>query len=112
MILIWRGWGFVIIPLVLFAVVTLLVGLFHLLGLNTEYSPVFAGLACGLSGLAIWEWGKRLNVGEERTLTDNETGEEVIISTKNHHTFFFIPIQFFGPIVGVIGIIAIIGLLV
>ena len=105
MILIWRGWGFLIIIAALFAMGTLGALLFHLLGLYTEhilYLPIIMIIA----GAVIWYFGNRINKGEDRTYIDQETNEEIIISTKNHHTLFFIPIQYWGIIVGIIGILS------
>jgi len=105
MILIFKGWGGIIVVVIPIVIITLI----SLLGLNLD-NDIILGLALATSGILIWEIGKRLNIGEDRTLKDPETNEEVVVSTKNSHTLFFIPIQYYGIILGIFGILGAIGL--
>ena len=100
MIVIWTGWGGIFVVLIPF-----LLALFaDLIGLNL-YNDFILGLVLIISGTAIWFLGKHMNKGEEKTLHDVETGEQVQMSTKNRHTLFFIPIQYWGIILGAFALI-------
>jgi len=41
----------------------------------------------------------------ERELVDPKTGEQMLLTTGGGHTFFFIPMQYWGPIIVVFGIV-------
>jgi len=62
------------------------------------------GLALIISAPIIWLVGKKLNHNKkDEVYVNKETGEEVTIGPK--HTFFFIPIQYWGLIWGILGIL-------
>ncbi len=91
MIMIWSGRGFLVI-LVLF--VAFIVGAAVIPAHTTPgFVMAFTGLATGLFS---WYFGKKWNVKNVRTLTDEETGER--FTTKNNHTLFWIPMQYWGII--------------
>jgi len=96
--IIWRGWG-IIAPLILILVMVILIPLSDFIGINED---IAIGISLLISGLLIYLVGKQMNQGENRTLQDSQTREEVIFSTKNQHTLFFIPIQYWGIILCVI----------
>jgi hypothetical protein len=54
------------------------------------------------AGAITWFLGKRMNRNAERTLVDPNTGEPVVI--RNHHTLFFVRVEWWGPIMAVLGI--------
>ncbi|MCE5171204.1 hypothetical protein LQV63_18045 [Paenibacillus profundus] len=61
-------------------------------------------------GVIIWYAGKALNTGSGKVLIDPETGQQYQMGTQ--HSLFFVPMQFWGPIGIVIGIILLIASLV
>ena len=99
MILIWTGWGVILI------FIPILLMLFsYLLGLNTD-NDFILGIVLLISGALMWFLGKRINIGEEKTYIDVETQEQIQVSTKNRHTLFFIPIHYWGILVALFGIV-------
>lgn len=54
-------------------------------------------VALAVAGLICFVAGRGLNPGQPRTLVDSETGEKVV-EPRHRHTFFFIPMQYWGPI--------------
>ena len=54
-------------------------------------------VALVVSGLVCLVVGCLLNRDQPRTLVDIETGEKVV-EPRNRHTFFFIPVQYWGPL--------------
>jgi len=91
MVLIWRGYGF-LVP------VFWLVGyaLYHLLadGLDLPFFP--SGMAlCVLTGFALWHIGKRLNDPKrDRLLLDPATGETVRLIDR--HDLFWIKMEYWS----------------
>ena len=60
------------------------------------------GVALLVAAIACWFLGRYLRGREARTLVDKQTGEEVIL--KPSHALFFIPMEYWGPILGVVGL--------
>lgn len=56
-----------------------------------------------VAGLLIGPIGMYLNKKPEKVLYDPETNESVVI--RNNHSFFFIPMQYWGAILWVLGVI-------
>jgi hypothetical protein len=63
------------------------------------------GVSLLVSGLLSWVVGSWLAHAKERTLVDKETGEETVVTPN--HTLFFIKMHWWGPVLGVIGIVLI-----
>jgi hypothetical protein len=61
-------------------------------------------LALILAGIFSLELGRRLNRPGGRVLIDRETGAEVHTTPGNHHRLFFIPMQYWGPILFIGGL--------
>ncbi|MCX7748956.1 MAG: hypothetical protein N2645_19020 [Clostridia bacterium] len=57
-----------------------------------------------LAGILIWFLGKALNKNRNNTVVNPETGHEYRIGTR--HSLFFIPMQYWGPIVIILGLIS------
>lgn len=102
--IVWSGLGFLVA----------VIGFGCLLGtelfvegtLGEEYylAHAWPGLVgCLVGGAIIWFLGQFLNTRGTKTLVDPETGEEVPV--RGRHSFFFIPMQYWGPILGVVGIV-------
>ena len=60
--------------------------------------PLPAALA--IAAVPIWFVGRALDRNSRRTLIDPETGETVI--ARSSHTFLFIPMHFWGPLLVVV----------
>ena len=56
-----------------------------------------------VAGIIVWFLDRLLGANGSRCLIDPETGEEVTL--KNNHSFFFIPMKYWGPIFVVLGIV-------
>lgn len=54
-----------------------------------------------LAGVGCWFTGRSLNGRPGRTVTDKATGADVIL--KPDHSLFFIKLEYWGPILFVIG---------
>ncbi|SDY20809.1 hypothetical protein SAMN05421736_101663 [Evansella caseinilytica] len=94
--IIWRGWG--ILNLIILILVAFLVHTVVPRGLVND--KVLNAFVFIISGIIIWYAGKALNAKANRVMVDQETGEQYRMG--NQHSFFFIPMQYWGPI-GLIG---------
>lgn len=56
-----------------------------------------------VAGAVVWFLGRYLNTRGAKRLIDPETNKEIWM--KNSHTFFFIPMEYWGPAFLVLGII-------
>lgn len=63
--------------------------------------PAFVALL--IAGVIVWFFGRHLNSKGAKCLIDPETNQEVML--KNNHSLFFIPMEYWGPIFLVLGII-------
>ena len=107
MLLIWRGWGILVIPIVavaFFASMFLGVAL-EPLGLAHNWAYA-AGLALGaiVSALSIWFLAKSLSGKVVRRLIDPATGKDVLIR-RSAGSLFFIPTSYWAYIVAVLGLL-------
>lgn len=106
--LIWSGWGILVVP------VTLLVGgsVTVLLGtlLNAAGLDRMAGLALVIGLLAAaganWWVGQRLNGRPGRVLLDPATGQQVVL--RRRHSLFFIPVQWWAVPLAVVAAITLV----
>lgn len=96
--IIWQGWGIVVVAIAFVA--ALAAGaIAEATGGDTT---TLIGLFLIPAGAITWFLGKRMNRNAERTLVDPSTGEPVVI--RNHHTLFFVRVEWWGPIMAVLGI--------
>jgi len=103
-VIIWRGWGILVAVI---AFLGLLAG--QLVG-TAIFGPVgyeqnatwLVSLGLLVAAVVLWPIGRRMNSGG-RVLVDKATGQEVIL--KPRHSLFFIPVQFWSPILAVIAVI-------
>lgn len=63
--------------------------------------PKLAGLL--VSAVIVWFVGNYLNRRGDRILVDPKTGEQVVLDAR--HTFFFIPMQYFAPVLAVLAVV-------
>ncbi|WP_443750216.1 hypothetical protein [Asticcacaulis solisilvae] len=106
-IIIWRGWGFLVVPLVFAAVIAGSLLAFGLQALGVpKYLVVVAwtGSISILAGLFIWFTAKALSRGPKRRLVDEDTGQRYVV-TRSAGSLFFIPMRFWAFIVGVPGLV-------
>jgi hypothetical protein len=105
--IIWRKWGIlvVIIALACFAGSNLAMrAIFQEEGYYQEHGWPKA-VAALVAALILWPLGRYMNRSEERNLVDPETGEAVKFATGGGNDFFFIPIEFWGAILAVVGVV-------
>jgi hypothetical protein len=107
MIFIWRGYGF-LVPLITIVVVGVMSVLFGAIFKTTQpYGVAIGALA---AAAALWFAGNSFNSpAKDRIMIDKLTGQEFIL--KPSHSFFFIKMQYWAYIVGVIGVFLLIALL-
>jgi ABC-type antimicrobial peptide transport system permease subunit len=107
MIFIWRGWGILV---VVYAFVAFVIG--TIIG-NSVGGGLHAGASVGvcevIAGVAVWFTGNRLNRNGDRMLMDPKTGAEVRV--RRRHTLFWIPMQYWAPVLAIAGIIVLIAAL-
>lgn len=94
--IIWSGWGILVVPITLVAggaVFALVAAALSAAGL--ERLSGF-GVAAGLLAAAALTWwaGRRLNGGTGRVLLDPATGQHVVL--RRTHSLFFIPMQWWA----------------
>jgi len=95
--MIWKGLGFlvIVIPAAIYALSMMLLG---------SESEVLYYWSSVVSGVVIWIVGKRLNSNKKDIVIDPETGE-YLKDLREQHTFFFVPMRYWGIIFFVFGII-------
>lgn len=101
--IIWSGWGFLVAIIAVLAAAAAVV-VAGALGLEGDAENVLLFSSFIPAGIAIWYLGRRLNRGAVRELIDPQTGQTVLL--RNSHTFFFIPVEWWGPIIAVGGLLA------
>src|SRR5690606_2098105 len=96
--IIWTGYGFVVPVIVFLVALACNVGFDAALGKGYYEShwwtvgAALLGSAFLIFPLALWLQGRY-----ERVVIDKQTGEEFVIE-RNHHSAFFIPLRFWGPL--------------
>jgi len=96
----WKGYGFLALVIAV-AIGAITAFTFSKLG-STE--DLGAAVGAIISGVVIWIVGSRLNsITKERTVVDKKTGNEIILKPNN--SLLFIKMQYWGFIVGGIGLI-------
>ena len=64
------------------------------------------GFSLIVAALPSWFVGLYLAAKKARTLVDKETGQEVVL--QPYHAFFFIKMQWWGPILMVLGVVVVV----
>ena len=105
--LVWKGFG-VLVPVVTFACL-----LAAELATETAFGddryyqdhpwPMAVGFA--VAGILVGRIARRLQSPSHRVMLDEETGERVLI-TGEDHTFIFLPVRFWSPLLLVLGLLA------
>jgi hypothetical protein len=68
---------------------------------NHKWPPV---LSLMLSANIIWVLGRYLRKRQDKIVIDKQTGKEMILN-QSTHDLFFIPMEYWSPIIVVIGLI-------
>lgn len=100
--IIWKGWG--ILVLLIGAVFTIPLGFGAASLLGTESAGFGAGLGLLLAAVAVFFVGQKLNAPVQGF--HPATGQPVLY--RNAHTFFFVPMQYWAFVLPVIAVAAII----
>ena len=102
--LIWKGYGFlaIIIPVMIFIPVLMIVSVIAGSGASEEITGIGIAISLALSSFATWKVGKRFNGGDGKILIDPDTGEQVLL--KLEHSFWFINLEYWGFLWGILSI--------
>lgn len=73
---------------------------------QTHAWPLAAALL--VAAAVTWLWGSRLNRGPGRTVIDKQTGREEVLGGPGRHRLFFVPMQYWGPILAVGALVSLI----
>ncbi|HIY39865.1 MAG TPA: hypothetical protein H9836_01905 [Candidatus Nocardiopsis merdipullorum] len=99
--IIWQGWGILVVLIGALFTAPLGFGAASLLG--EDNAAVGAGTGLILAAIAVYLAGNKLNAPVQGY--DPSTGQPVMY--RNRHTFFFVPMQYWGFILPVLGVIVI-----
>jgi len=106
----WTGLGFTVPVIALASLVIAQMGTDSLMGDGYYTTHAWARLAgSAFAGFVLWTSGSWLNKGAEALLSKDENedeGEEEAEEAPDIHTFFSIPMQYWGFIVAVAGYFA------
>ena len=96
MLLIWTGWGILVLPIVLGTALLVGAALQALLtALQAEHlSALSFSLGLFAGAAANWVTGKRMNSDPGRELQDVATGQRVVL--RRQHKLFWIPMQYWS----------------
>ena len=101
--LIWSDWGILVFVIALLNLIIPEV-ISKSIGIN---SNLIFEVGLIISGIICWMLGKRLNRISERVLIDRETGEEIRVKGRKH-SLFFIKMEYWAPVLIILGIVSII----
>ena len=104
--IIWSGYGFLVAIVVFVSSLVMNLLTDAITGNENFYGQANLPFTTSLilSGIICWFLGRYLNKPGEKTLVDKESGEEVVLSSARHR-LFFIKMEYWGPILAVLGII-------
>lgn len=94
--IIWQGFGFLaaLIPFVLLVLLSLF---------DKSHTFTYGNeLVLAVSAIAVWLVGKKLNGAKGKILIDPETKQEVLL--KDKHTMFWIPMEWYGLVLGALAV--------
>jgi hypothetical protein len=103
--IIWSGYG-IVVPLIV-GVVSFLSGVVAGF-VGEEYAQSGVSIGLILSAVVVWFVGKQLNGRPGRILVDPKTGEEVDLRPATS-SLFFIPMQWWAPLIAVAGFALMLG---
>ena len=103
--IIWSGLGF-LVAIITFMALLLTEYMVEAAFKDQNYYQIHGWpklLSLWVAGVVVWFLGSYLNKKQGRTLVDKETGAEVQL--RPNHALFFIWMEYWGPILFVLGII-------
>lgn len=103
--LIWNGLGFLVAVVVFGCSLVANIIFNQVMGegyYDSHKWPVAISLI--VSAVFCWALGDYLRKRSDRAVIDVETGEELVIN-QSHHSLFFIPMHWWGPILLVIALV-------
>ncbi|QJQ00237.1 hypothetical protein [Herbaspirillum rubrisubalbicans] len=105
MIIIWQGLGFLalLIPIGFSLVAQVATDAIFEKGFYTGHSAL-ATVALLISSAVVWVVGIKLNSSPSQLLVDPKTGQQ--FEFKKKHTIFWIPMQWFSPVIAAIAMYA------
>ncbi|MDZ4557364.1 hypothetical protein [Bacillus cereus] len=106
--IIWSGWGF-LVAIIVFINTLLGKAIFGSITGDATYFQDHSwpmAVMFIISGVMSWYLGKYINKPDGKVYIDAETGEKVMFNKK--HSLFFIKMEYWGPILGVIAIVTLI----
>jgi hypothetical protein len=104
--LIWKGWGLLVI---VFAIGAMAIGQLIQGGdtastLSTSQVFIWRSIPLILAAIPVWIIGRKKNTKTTKTLVDPETGENVTLESGGGHALFFLPMEYWAPIMFVLAI--------
>ncbi len=66
---------------------------------RNSYAPAIATFTTGIFN---WFFGNKWNIQQAKIEVDEETGQQYLY--KNQHTFFWVPMQYWGLVLSIVGI--------
>jgi hypothetical protein len=103
--IIWRGWG------VLIAVIVFGSSLAANFICNAVYGSTYYdqhkwpfAVSLAISAAICWIWGAAMAKKPDRVVVDKQTGQEMILRAPRP-ALFFIPLQYWGPILLVVAVV-------
>jgi hypothetical protein len=94
--IVWRGWGILVLVIAFAAALLVQVVVDALVGPDTytRNTSLWLAVALLLAAPIVWMLGRRLNGRAPRVLTDQQTGEEVIL--RPDHSFIWIKMEYWA----------------
>jgi hypothetical protein len=99
---VWRGWGILVILLVVACMIGTQLVVNAILG-DSTYQGWMIGGALLLAAVPVWFIGRRLNGRPGRTLVDQAMGQQVTLRAK--HDLFFVKMEYWAPLLAVGGVL-------
>ena len=96
---IWSGKG-------VLSVVVLLVALLITTVALPDNFNIALGIACMIAAIFSWYFGRKWNSAEGKAVIDKETGEEILLKRK--HSMFWISMEYWGVIFGILGVLVVV----
>ena len=104
--LIWKGWGLLVI---VFAIGSMAIGQLLQGGdvastLSASQVFLWRSVPLMLAAIPVWILGRKKNTKTEKILVDPETGENVTLVSGGGHELFFLPMEYWAPILVVLAL--------
>jgi hypothetical protein len=102
---IWSGWGFLVALFVIGAALLSNLAFDAVLGSGYYSAHKWTvGVAMFIAAVLSWVVGSELRKRTARAVIDKTTGQEIVLDRATHR-LFFIPMRYWGMILGIIGVV-------